>query len=359
MRPRALFFATIVSALVVGLAGIFACGASDFDPVSVVSGVRVFGVRADKPYANPGETVTLETFATDGRKVKPLPLKIYWVPFVCLNPREDLYYLCFLPGPDGGIQGGSIIPVVSADAGLPDGGLPVAPGGLAGGLASLPTNIDVSSFLPQGNTFSFRMPENAVIERVGSTPYGLAIVFNIACAGQVRIRQREGSNPQQVPVRCTDESGDDLTPDDYVISINRVYSYPGAINTNPVIESVTLDGVPVDPNVGIELDRCVAAKRADCPAKKIDVKVAAASWELNTVGGEGASPREQIWVTYFSDIGQFKDAARLLYDSRAGRVSESDVEYRAPYEAGRGTVWAVVHDNRVGAAFLELPLRIR
>ena len=64
-------------------------------------------------------------------------------------------------------------------------------------------------------------------------------------------------------------------------------------------------------------------------------------------------------MTYYSDLGDFKDEARLLFDSTKGRVTESDVEYRAPYEPGDGTIWAVVHDNRAGAAFVVLPLHVK
>lgn len=342
------------------LAGV-ACGASGFDSQSKVTSVRIFGVRADKPYAKPGETVTLEVLATDGRRDKPRPMKIFWIPVVCVNPREDLYYLCFLPSQtaDGGvIDGGSrLVPPFPIEAGVPDAGA-TGGGGGGGGLDSIPRGIDLGLFLPQGPTFSFRMPDDAIQQRPGSPPYGLAIVFNIACAGQVRIVQREGLNPQQIPIQCTDEEGVPLSPDDFVIGINRVYSYEDRTNTNPVVEKVTLDGGDVDPNAGITIDRCVADRRADCKPVKFGVRVSDSSWEENP-SITGANQREQIWVTYYSDLGDLKDEARLLFDSKAGRVSESDIEFRAPYGPANGTLWAVVHDNRAGAAFIVLPLRVK
>jgi hypothetical protein len=45
---------------IAALAALFACGAGGFDPASKVDSVRLFVVRADKPYVKPGETVTLE-----------------------------------------------------------------------------------------------------------------------------------------------------------------------------------------------------------------------------------------------------------------------------------------------------------
>ncbi len=357
-RRTLVLFATAALAAA-GVAAI-ACGAGDFDAQSVVNSVRIFGVRADKPYANPGDTVTLEVLATDGRKDKARPLKIFWVPVVCMNPREDLYYACFIPsqGPNGTpIDGGSrLIPPFPLDGGASDGGLGGGGGNL---LTSIPQGIDLGPFLPQGPTFSFRMPDDAIQPRLGSPPYGLAIVFNIACAGQVRFAERTGNNPQQVPILCTDEEGVQLSPNDYVIGINRVYSYGDRTNTNPVIEKLTLDGVDVDPSKGITVDRCVASKRADCKAWKIDVRVSDSSWEPNPEPGAAADQHEQIWAAYYSDIGELKDDARLLFDSKSGRVSESDVEYRAPYEPSDGTLWAVVHDNRAGAAFVVLPVHVK
>lgn len=340
-----------------GVLAAVACGAGGFDSQSKVNSVRIFGVRPDKPYAKPGETVTLEVLSTDGRANKPRPLKIYWIPVVCINPRDDLYYLCFLPPPSdggGGLDGGArLVPPFPIEAGADA-------GAFAGGLTSIPQGIDVGPFLPQGPTFTFRMPDDVIKERAGSAPYGLAIVFNVACAGQVRIAERTGNAPQQVPIQCTDEGGNPLPPDDFVIGINRVYSYGDRTNANPVVEGVTLDGGAVDPAQGITIHRCVAKKRSECEPVNVGVKVSDSSWEENPSGPNSApGQHEQIWVTYYSDLGDFRDEARLLFDSKAGRVGESDNEFRAPYEPSEGTVWAVVHDNRAGAAFIVLPLHVK
>ena len=357
MRARTVL---LLFALPLALGGFaLACGGSAFDAQSKVNSVRMFGVRADKPYAKPGDTVTLDVLAADGRKNKARPLKIFWIPVVCINPREDLYYACFIPSelPDGGsFDGGSrlVAPFPpSSDAGAADAGAPASRG-----LSSIPVGIDLSAFLPQGPSFQFRMPDDVVQKRAGSPDYGLAVVFNIACAGQVRLAERVGSNPQQVPIQCTDENGTALGPEDFVIGINRVYAYADRTNTNPVVEHVTLDGAEVDLQKGLTVDHCVAQRRSDCKAVKLDVRVSDASWEPNP-GEDGRTQNEQIWATYYSDLGDLKDDARLLFDSKKGRVSESAVEYRAPYDPGEGTVWIVVHDNRAGATFVVLPLHVK
>lgn len=354
MKKRYLFVTGIAVCVVTALA----CGGGDFDSSSKVESVRMFGVIADKPYANPGDTVTLTALTTDGRPTKPLPLKTFWIPAVCINPSQDEYYACFfpstgVPGFDGGATLEAPFPTeAGTGAGGGDGG--------TGILGEIPENTDLSAFLPQGDTFKFQLPQDIIQPRSGSSPYGLALVFNIACAGEVRFAGRSGNNPQQVPILCTDANGKQLTPNDYVIGINRVYSYADKTNTNPVIQGLTLNGAPVDPKAGLTIDHCVASRRSDCKEWKIDVQVPESSWEANP-GQNAASQnqREQIWVDYYSDLGDLEDDARLLYDTTTGRVSASDVKYRAPYAIGEGTVWLVVHDNRAGAAFMAVPLHIK
>ncbi len=361
----------VSSSSVAGVAGVarvalfavvaVACGAAGFDPASKVDSVRLFVVKADKPFAKPGETVTLEGLTTDARKEKTRAAKLYWIPILCLNPPDDLYYLCFAPpgSASADAQAARLIPISSSSPG----GAMASSAGVSGAnlFASLPTGVDLAPFLPQGPTFAFTMPEDSVQERKGIPPYGLAIVFNIACAGRVEFAARDASGgAQQVPVLCSDESGKRLPPSDYVIGIARVYAWADRVNTNPVVESLTAGGNDVDLTAGITLDRCTSAKESECAENKIGLRVSEASWEPNpsevTRDGE---LREQIWVDYYADLGTFDDEARLLFDTRQGRVSESDVKYRAPKDAADGTLWAVVHDNRGGAAWVSAPLHIR
>lgn len=359
----------VIGAAVVALLGVLvACGNNGFDPASKVDSVRMFAVRANKPYAKPGETVTLEALTTDARKDRTRAAKLYWIPIVCLNPQNDLYYLCFAPPGDGGRNAGTtqLIPVGAfsdAGAGAADAGGGADGGAFAGSnpFGNVPTDVDLGPFLPQGRTFSFRMPDNALKEREGSPPYGLAIVFNVLCAGQIRFAARDpNGGAQQVPVLCTDENGVKLPPSDYVIGISRVYSYVDRTNTNPVIEAVTLEGNDVLAAQGVTLDRCTADREKDCKENKLGVRVSDSSWELNPsdVTRDGV-PHEQIWVDWYSDIGTFDDDARLLFDTQQGRISDSDVTYRAPKDPADGTLWGVVHDNRGGAAWIAVPLHVR
>jgi hypothetical protein len=361
----------VIAALLAGLAlvvGAVACGNSGFDPVSKVDSVRLFAVRADKPYAKPGETVTLEALTTDARKDRTRAAKLYWIPILCLNPQNDLYYLCFAPPGDGGHSAGStrLIPIGAfADAGAaaPDGGASADGGAFAGSnpFASIPTGVDLAPFLPQGPTFSFQMPADAVTTREGAPPYGLAIVFNVLCAGRIEFAARDpNGGAQQVPVLCSDENGVKLPPSDYVIGISRVYAYDDRTNTNPVIEAMTLEGQDVLQAQGITIEHCTTDREKDCKENKLGVRVSDSSWELNPsdVTRNGV-PHEQIWVDWYSDIGTFDNEARLLFDTQMGRISDSDDKYRAPKDPSDGTLWGVVHDNRGGASWIVVPLHVR
>ncbi len=360
--------AGVVLALVLALVAFaVACGNSGFDPASKVDSVRMFVVRADKPYAKPGETVTLEALTTDARKDRTRGAKLYWIPILCLNPQNDLYYLCFAPPGDGGHSAGNtrLIPIGAlADAGAAaDGGAGADASAFAGSnpFASIPTGVDLAPFLPQGPRFSFQMPADAVTTREGAPPYGLAIVFNVLCAGRIEFAARDpNGGAQQVPVLCTDENGVKLPPSDYVIGISRVYAYDDRTNTNPVIEAMTLDGQDVLQAQGVTMERCATDREKDCKENKLGVRVSDSSWELNPsdVTRNGV-PHEQIWIDWYSDIGTFDDEARLLFDTQMGRISDSDDKYRAPKDPSDGTLWGVVHDNRGGASWIVVPLHVR
>ncbi len=368
-RRRVVVLVALFVVLVVG--AIVACNNGGFDSQSVVDSVRLFVVKADKPYAKPGESVTLEALVADARKTRARPAKLYWIPILCLNPTDDLYYLCFAPPGDGGHSAGPttrLVPVGPlaslADGGVDGGGI-VTPGGGAGSslFTRIPTGVDLAPFLPQGPTFTFTMPADAVQDRPGApAPYGLGIVFNILCAGKVIIAERDpNGGAQQVPVKCTDDDGNALPASDYVIGIARVYAYADRTNTNPVIEKVTQEGKDVDLFAGITIARCPPGTREkDCQENKIDVRVSDASWEVNPSDVERDGPlREQIWVDYYSDVGKVGSDARLLFDTRKGRASDSPVSIRAPPIVVDGTIWMVVHDNRGGAAWVVVPLHVR
>jgi hypothetical protein len=276
-------------------------------------------------------------------------MTIYWIPFVCEDPKLDAYYGCFAPP--------------SGDAGAPGGG--ADGGGGNAGFGLLRPGVDLSPFLKTGTTFDFKMPADAItahppVEGL-DTPYGLAILFNVACAGHLEITD---TNPQtgqqQVPIGCFDDDKNPLDPSQYVIGYTRVYAYTDRTNANPTIDHVTYEGDPVDLAKGVDVDRCTTARRSDCPEKKFDVVVPDTSWELNPSDKDidGTIRHEQIWAAYYSPVGQLEGDARLLYDPAQGKIDGSEVKYQPPNEAGEGSLYIVVHDNRGGASWAVVPLHV-
>jgi hypothetical protein len=333
------------------LALVCACGNTDFDPQSKVDSVRILSARADKPYAKPGEVVTLDLLAVDGRVTKARPMRVAWIPLPCVNPPEDLYFLCFASA--GGM-------------GAPGTGTPGTPGtpGMGGGLPFQPGQ-DITDVLPAGNTLKFTMPANAIIPRPrAKSPYGLVIYFNIACAGRIRI---DGIDPakgqQQIPFYCSDEQGVRLPPSEYVVGFTRVYSYEARINNNPSITSLRFQGEPVNLKTGITVDRCLTqgTEKKQCPELKLDVQVPDESYELNEgeVRSDGSPAREIVWSAFYSTAATFEGDARLMFDATTGRVPDSAIRVYPAANPQSGLLWVVTKDNRGGTAWEELPFTVK
>ena len=186
-------------------------------------------------------------------------------------------------------------------------------------------------------------------------------MFNVACAGHLEIIQSDPSTgQQQVPIACFDADENQLDPSQYVIGFTRVYAYDERTNANPIFDQLTFEGNPVDLTKGIDMDHCTTAKRSDCPELKIDTAVKPESWESNPsdVDPDGTVRHEQVWAAYFANIGQLAGDARLLYDPARGKVDGSEIKYQAPYEIGDGLLWVVMHDNRGGATWVQVPLHV-
>jgi hypothetical protein len=339
-----------------GLAGPnLACG-TGFEPESLVDSVRILASQADHPYATPGQTVNLQVLAYDGRQIKPAPMKVWWLPFVCNNPTDDLYYACFSAFGGGGVDAG---PDAANPLGTPDGG--------ASGLGALKPGVDLTPLLVEGATFSFTVRSDLISSHppsmsMGQQPYGLAIAFNIACAGHVELLPVDPSspNPLQVPVGCFDANHNQLGPQDYVIGFTRVYAYTTLTNANPVISQVTFNGNPVD-DAGVSVPHCTTSKTQNCPGTSLDTVVPPSSQEPDPadLGPDGTARSEEIWVDYFTTAGSLDDDARLLYDAVQGQQTDTATKYHAPQTAGSSMLWAIVHDNRGGTAWQQIPVELQ
>jgi hypothetical protein len=311
------------------LAAASGCG-NNFDPQSKVESVRILATRADKPYAKPGDTVSLEVLAYDGRPNPTSPMSVAWLPTFCTNPPRDAYYACY-PAFASQFQRG----------------------------------VDLTPVLDTGPTFSLQVPTDALDGRqaaAGSPPYGTLIVFNMACAGHVEyLGESPTASPEAIPFGCFDAGHHRLGPDDFVFAFSRLFVFADRTNANPVIDHLTFDGAPVDPSAGITTDHCTATDVTKCPTKPLDTSVPASSQEPDpsALDAQGKIDGEEIWVDYYVTAGSVKDDIRLLYDPVHGQVSSTADAFTAPQAPVEGVIFAVVHDNRGGVGWLEVPLHVR
>jgi hypothetical protein len=303
------------------------CGVT-FSPPSLINSVRVLAIQANPPYAAPGVQVQLQILAFDGRATQPTPMTVAWVPQACFDPPDDVYYACYAP--------------------------------LA---AAFTPGQDVTSLLVPGNTFSFTMPSDVITNHGAvktSDPYGLGLTFAVACAGHVEYTGFSTQNPSANPVGCFDDDGNALDANSFVFAYSMVYSFGDRTNANPLISNLTFNGNPIDPTAGITVSTCTAENSAKCPTSDIDTVVPASSQELDpgTVDTNGNPLKEEIWVDYYATGGSLSDQTDILYDPSLGALPSSPTKLTAPNAAAELVFFAVVHDNRGGVSWIQVPLHV-
>jgi hypothetical protein len=377
-------FTALVGLGLGGGAWLASCGPAGFPDESVISSVRILATRADHPYAKPGETVTLTVLATDQRPSKPEPMVVYWIPdpltgkLFCENPANDAYYSCFTPSDVGTSDSGprSASDAAPSEAGPDSGGASPCKG--------LAPGVDLTPCLPPpGPTLSISLPQDIITSHPpanGTAPYGLAIVFNMACAGHPELLPVNASNlsVNSLPIGCFDKNHNALDADSFVVGYATVYAYETITNQNPVIDHVLFQGDDLDGGFlgdsnpaedagvpeegGVVMAHCDASTSSKCPSFSFDVDVPASSQERDPLdlGSNGQPLGEQIWVDYYATTGSLSDDARLLYDPTIGKViTGTAITFQAPMNPTPGTLWAVVHDNRGGVAWDVVPFLVK
>ncbi|MBX3182421.1 MAG: hypothetical protein KIT72_08770 [Polyangiaceae bacterium] len=327
-----------VGALTALTAALFAmgCGA-EFDPPHKVTSLRVLGVQKDKPYAKPGDDVTLSLLWHDSSEQAPRPVQVAWYSG-CFNPPGDLYYGCFeaLSGGGGNVGLGEQHTV------------------------SIPSDI-ISSRPPP------RDPE--------LVPYGLSYVFFAVCAGQLGPAPAE----QGFPVACFDDQGKQLGADDFVAGYSGIYAYDTFENQNPVITGFEFNGRVVEPDcIGAEclsnppapsddcsrvacVDSCADDGDPTCPGIAFRPLISSSVAEVDDIAlvSEGRNLTEQMWVNYYIEDGGLKSSVRLLNDATKGWNEDFGTEYYAPKQPGDYKLWAVARDNRGGSEWIRITVRVR
>jgi hypothetical protein len=240
-------------------------------------------------------------------------------------------------------------------------------------LGRVPAGVNIDAFLIEGDKVVFQLPSDIVSSHPpaegAATPYGVAIAFNIACAGHVEaLPIAPGDlNPVQMAVGCFNAQEEQLGANDFVIGYTEVFAYDSLTNHNPVIQSFQFQSA-VDAGVKslaidagftapISFAHCKDPDASSCPDLTMGVTVPDASQEPDPQdpGPSGHPLGEQLWVDFYTTMGSLGDDALLLFDPTLGRITPSTTHLNAPGSPQHGTLWAVVHDNRGGATWVTVP----
>jgi hypothetical protein len=329
------------------------CG-PQFDPGNEITTLRVLGVKKDKPYALPGEEVSLQLLWHDPKGPRDVQRAFIGG---CVNPPGDLYYGCFAQYGQNAAQGK--VPELSL-----------------------------------GDTFTVTLPPDIISSRPplepGQPPYGLYIVFFAVCAGTLDFDSdaaTDATGSAGLPVRCLDEDRRPLGSEDFVVGYSSIYSFEDASNKNPAFsldgsgrthfevagQSIVSDCVgeacqttsPVEVDCESEPERCIDACEDDGDDSCPEIEVKPAIEEQDNVEVDDVSTRlfgtevtEQMWVNYYVDRGSMSEV-RLLNDATSGWNAKYRGELRAPKAAGPLQIWSVIHDNRGGMEFARVTLQVK
>jgi hypothetical protein len=360
-RPRGIRRAVLTTLALTALASpALASGcAGGFESIDRVTGLRVLGVTADKPYAAPGDAVTFKMSYADGlpraADAGARALQILWIGG-CFDPPGDEYYGCFA-------QIGALFASLQN---LEPGQLPPP---------------EVLENLALGDTYTLKLPGDIISRRPKPAlgpHYGIAYVFFAACAGTIKpIPPESTGKAGSFPFACFDAAGERLGADSFVPGYTQVYSFAdGRTNDNPVVTALTLDDKPIlegkpDP---VKIERCKvndeerdlppSCTRAEpysvCTSYKLGVNVPADVGELDpeSKSETGKTLREVIWVDYFTDRGSFDNGVALVSSAEEGVAKDRTTRWLPSKEPGPANLWAVVRDARGGATVVHRTVTI-
>ncbi|WP_438019616.1 hypothetical protein WMF18_11305 [Sorangium sp. So ce315] len=348
-----------------------------FDPPSLVDGLRVFAVVADKPYAAPGEEVTFRIHYQDGLggpEDGSRPVTVYWFGG-CENPIGDDYYGCYP-------QFAELAEKFDAWQRAGD---PTAP---------LP---DLNGVRPSiGDAYTIKIGEGILDGRkppASGPAFGSAYVFFVACTGTLGPVEDQGTGRAGTfPVACFDGEGRRLGPDSFVPGYTQVYVFeveadpeadPGADpedgaeerrrNANPALNGLTFDGDEMSEDVA------TLAEATPCPIdaeerREVGCNARDPIDECRTYTIEAMIPedvaendpdaklqtlKEIVWVNYFADLGDIDGGIKLVSDASRGYLGGHAVTWIPPAEPGIATITAVVRDTRGGSSVVQRLVRVK
>lgn len=334
------------------------CGA-DFPPPSQLDGLRVLAVRAEPASGAPGRAVSLEMLMVDEsieREAPIAPVQIAWLGG-CHNPPSRQFFACY-----------PLARLLSEH---------LAPEVLATDTSQFPAGV-----FGTGNEFRFTVPENILeaAPRIETDPihFGVSYVFFAACRGQLRARP---DLMDRVPLDCIDpETGTPLGASAFVSGFSTLFSYEGLDNQNPVLQGLSLDGVPVTPTPCQSDAECAplssaaqgrfeaacssratcAPVIAPCPASGACpfLRVAPDVHPASAEALEGAT--EILWANYYSAGGRFETPTQLVSDRATGLIADPSARWHPPRRTLESLrLWVTLHDQRGGTAWSFLDVVVR
>lgn len=332
MLKLARFALLVVLAVVLGSA----CNYDPLENKSEVKSVRILAVRANLPYAEPGETVDLEALVNDGREKPTLPMRVQWFNVPCINPPGGQYFDCF--------------PFLEA---------------------AYPANVDLTSMLQEGTATSVTIPNNALDGVVPLPGRGTDIAvtswsFLFACAGHVERKLRYKNLAENAsPFGCFGPDGKELPAEQGVFGFTRVTVIKGRRNAVPKITGLIHRGRPVSMTKGAQVPRCQKTSVEDffdgkCDSHGMDVSFDEndAEPDPDNVDANGKIGKETLYVDWYVTLGRFVIPRVIVRDPFAGAPELSNALYEPPRDVGRGVLWAVLHDNRGGVNWIQVPIEV-
>jgi hypothetical protein len=305
----------------------------------------------------PGDEISLKLLYWDGKAATGARRDIEICFSTCFNPLGDLYYNCYTQLPS---SPRCVVAGAAADASASAPFLDASSGGDAGVSPGETDHVASYSLKIRDDIVSSRPPP------ANGAPYGLAYVLFTVCAG--RVGPRTPANPNDLPLGCFDELGNALGADDFVPGFSSVYVYGDRRNLNPVINDLSLfancSGSDCSLKGSAEPNAMNVREVPSCPSGdctidlKVDVDRNSAEVDIGSFGLHGEQLQEQLWVAFYATRGDFTKPLRLVNDASSGWNDDNATGFKVPAEVGPVRLWAIVHDNRGGVAWMEAKILV-
>jgi hypothetical protein len=296
--------------------GLASCNATDFDPASRVTTLRVLSVEADQPYAHPGENVTLSGLSYD-----PQGRSLQWAWAACVNPRASTVEGCLAKLAEDANNGQPPMLMMGADL----------------------------------DRVTFPIPDDTISSLAAvAQPSALVGVVSATCPGQLDLDQ----DSDTLPFRCVDnDSGRALALDEYVVGLKRIAVRSSDRNQNPIVARLTFDGADWPEDEIPEVDACNTNKNdwLQCTGgarHKLAAYATPESFESG-VNEFGQPFAEQLIVEYYATEGIFE------YDVRIAGEPETRWAARTQARGSDVHLWFVLRDDRGGVTHAERTIRVR